>query len=168
MLQQIFARQRKSDRTLAGRQFVQLLLLTIVSGLFLGIVNQIVRDLQLASDALLYMSLLVFILALPWFLARKLGKDPIVVGLLSAAFLVSAVVSHYGYYIATLLLGLGNQGAYLDLGEPGSYRMLWQLFRNSMLQWFILAGLGGFVIGWLCSLLARIIKGRSSLYPSQV
>jgi hypothetical protein len=76
------------------------------------------------------------------------GRTPFVLGAVGACFWVSAVLGYYLYYIVQLALGLGLQGTSLDLGQPGSYRALWYLFKGSILAWLGLAAVGGFGLGW--------------------
>jgi hypothetical protein len=142
----------------------------VLFGLTWGVIEQAFRDLRLLSDwAVLSLSLFV-LLALFLFAAYKLSfglvGTPVKAGILATLFLVSAVASHYGYYIATLALGLGRQGASLDLGQPGAYLVLWQLFKTSIAWWLLLAAVGGFGAGWLLSrLLPAVQRGRWRSFP---
>lgn len=126
---------------------------TILLGLVWGVISQALRDLRLADGWPLMSLWLLVVLALFLFAVYRLRlvKAPLTTGLLAAFFLVSAVTSHYGYYIATLAMGLGKQGASLDMSEEGTYRMLRHLFKTSIAQWLLLAGIGGFGVGWLLS-----------------
>jgi hypothetical protein len=100
-------------------------LTAILLGLSWGVIGQALRDLRLVSDlALMFLSLVVVLgLCLSAILRYKLrwpergpgrvggSAIPLRAGALAALFLTSAVTSHYMYYIATLALGLGQQGA---------------------------------------------------------
>jgi len=135
------------------------MLLSVMLGLVWGSATQWVltnwRGIPIVTDngwgtALLWLLGLVTLLRL---LAP--GPAPLVLGCIGAAFWVSAVIGYYAYYVSMLALGLSAQGATLDLGQPDSYRGLWYLFKRSILQWLVLALVGGFGISWAWSLALR-------------
>jgi hypothetical protein len=153
-----------------------LIVVAILLGLSWGVIGQALRDLRLVSDlAIMFLSLVVVLglclSAISTYRLRwpvrgpgRVGGSaiPLRAGALAALFLTSAVTSHYMYYIATLALGLGQQGASLDLGQPGAYQVLWQLFKTSVVWWLLLAAGGGFCFGWLLGWLPRAL-GRVRL-----
>ncbi|MEO8288275.1 MAG: hypothetical protein ABI670_17760 [Chloroflexota bacterium] len=143
-----------------------LALTAILLGIIWGVVEQAMRDHRLLSDWLLMLLSLLLLLALLLVASRKLRFSlvgmPVRAGAVAALFLLSAVITHYAYYIGTLALGLGNQGASLDLSQPGTYTVLWQLIKSSIAQWLFLALIGGMCLGALISWLLPVV-GRARI-----
>ncbi len=113
------------------------------------------RTLPIVSDngwgtALVWLAGLIGLLAL-----LERGSSPLAAAGAGAAFWVAAVVGYYGTYVVLVLPGVG-----LDIGQPSTWRGLWFLLKDSVAQWLVLGGVGGFLGGWSWGQVARRVRRR--------
>ncbi len=95
------------------------------------------------------------LLLVPLLLLLARGRHPVTMGWVCALFWSAAVVSYYGYYLAQLSLGLGRQGAWLDIANLGGLRVAWNLLRASLLPYTALAAVSGFTFGCAFGIVQR-------------
>lgn len=141
MLLAASSRQRRSRRP-ANRLVRPAILLGLAWGALDQPLQTFVSSMAGWASYALWLLLLVPLLLL---LAR--GRHPVTMGWVCALFWSAAVVSYYGYYLAQLSLGLGRQGASIDIASMGGLRVAWNLARTSLLPYTAVAAVSGFAFG---------------------